>query len=104
MAWRVRAVAVKAQEPPGWLRWTLRASTEDLETMVTADTTPDGRVYDSQSDEYVHTSGDEELDYEVQQHILDTLALRTVSQSLDAIDRERWGRVQQPSDRNRWAA
>jgi hypothetical protein len=81
------------------LRWTVEASTNDQTTMVTADTSHEGAVFDLQADRYVGTTGDAELDYEVRQHIGDVLALRTVLQSLNAIDRRRWGRVQQPRDR-----
>jgi hypothetical protein len=99
--WRVRATKVNARELG--LRWTLQAWTDDLEVTVLADTTRDGSVFDLQSDEYVNTTGDEALDYEVQLHIRDTLALRTVLQSLDAIDGARFGRIQRPADRSRWA-
>lgn len=102
MSWHVRATAVRRHELG--LRWTLEAFTDDLTTSVTADTTYDGSLYDLQSDGYTGTCGDEALDWEVGQHIRDTLALRTVLQSLDAIDKGRWGRIQQPADRSRWAA
>jgi hypothetical protein len=72
--------------------------------MVTADTSAEGHVIDLQCDGYAGTTGNVELDCEVREHIADVLALRTVLQSLDAIDRRRWGRVQQPQDRRRWAA
>ncbi len=102
MAWRVRATSVRVHAIG--LRWRLEAFTDDLSTTVTADTSYDGRVVDLQSDEYSGTSGDEALDFEVCQHIADTLALRNVLQQLDAIDKGRWGRIQQPADRSRWAA
>jgi len=101
MSWRVRATTVRRHDLS--LRWTLEASTDDLATIVTADTTHNGRLLDLQSDGYAGTTGDEALDHKVAEHISDVLALRVVLQSLDAIDRERWGRVQQPADR-RWAA
>jgi hypothetical protein len=96
-AWRVRATAVRAHELG--LRWTLEARTDDVEVIVTADTTRAGSVCGLQSDGYIGTTGDEELDYEVEQHIRDVLALSTVLQSLAAIDRGR-----RRSDRLRWAA
>jgi hypothetical protein len=95
--WRVRAVTVRGHNYG--LRWTLEAATNDLTTTVTADTSHEGAVFDLQCDGYVGTTGDAELDYEVRQHIADVLALRTVLQSLNSIDRRRWGRVQQPKDR-----
>jgi hypothetical protein len=100
--WRVRAVTVR--DFNCGLRWTLDASTNDLTTTITADTSHDGDVVDLQRDDYVGTTGDVELDREVRERIADLLALRTVLQSLNAIDRRRWGRVQQPNDRRRWAA
>lgn len=102
MTWRVGATAVRAHELG--LRWSIEARTDDLETTVTADTGPDGRLRDLQSDGYVGTAGDIELDYAVEQHIRDVLALRAVLQGLNEIDQQRWGRVQKPCDRARWAA
>jgi hypothetical protein len=95
-AWRVRATAVRAHQLG--LRWTLEARTDDVEVTVTADTTRGGQVYDLQSDGYVNGTGDEALDWEVAQHIADTLALRAVLSQLDAIGRGRQGRA----DRLRW--
>ena len=95
--WRVRATAVRVHELG--LRWTLDAFTEDLATTVSADTTRDGRVYDLQSDGYFGTTGDEALDWEVQQHLRDVLALRVVTQQLDAVDVGRWGRVLRAGER-----
>ncbi len=100
--WRVRATGVRRHE--NGLRWTVQAFTDDLDTTVTADTTYAGTVVELQSDGYAGTTGDDALYFEVTQHIADVLSLRTVLQSLDAIDRERFGRVQQPTDRTRWAA
>lgn len=91
MIWSVRATTVKQHELG--LRWTLDAWTSDLATTVTADSTHEGHVYDLASDGYHGTTGDEELDYQVALHIRDTIALRTILQTPDAIDHQRSRRV-----------
>jgi hypothetical protein len=101
MIWTVRVRDIRRHA--GGLRWTLIASTPDLETPIFADTTERGGLFDIQSDEYAGTSGDTELDDLVGECIRTTLAARHAHQLLDGIDRDRWGRVQQPTDR-RWAA
>lgn len=83
----------------GLLRWTLDASTPDLETVVYADTTTAGTVVFLQSDEYVSTAGDPELDELVIEQIKAAVAGRYVSRRLDDLDRPR-----RRSDRLRWAA
>jgi hypothetical protein len=60
----------------GGLRWTIIASTPDLETFVHVDTTEGGSVFDIQSDSYAGTSGDDELDWLVKKVITDTVSLR----------------------------
>jgi hypothetical protein len=97
MTWTVRVRDIRRRVDG--LRWTLVASTADLETLVYADTTEAGRVFGLQSDEYIGTSGDPELDYLIGARIRATLATRNSLQQLDAIDKDRWGRVQRPSDR-----
>jgi hypothetical protein len=87
----------------GGLRWTLVASTDDLETLVYVDTTERGTVLDIQSDSSAGTSGDEELDWLVGEAIRKAIAARYTHQQLDGLDRQRWGRIQQPADR-RWSA
>lgn len=99
--WRVRVREVRRLW--GGLRWTIDASTPDLEAVVYADSTAGGSVYDLQSDEYSGTTGDEALDDVVRQCVRDALATRNACQLLDGIDRRRWGRIQLPADR-RWAA
>jgi hypothetical protein len=101
-SWRVRAVNVR--ECNRGLRWALEAERDGVTAAVTADTSGEGVLSDLQRDGYAGTTGDAELDHEVRKHIADVFALRTVLQSLNAIDRRRWGRVQQPRDRRRWAA
>lgn len=102
MSWRVEMQDVRCHD--GLLRWTLLASTPDLETLVYVDTTERGGVFDIQSDEYSGTSGDLELDDLSAECIHREIASRHISQSLDGLDRQRWGRIQQPRDRDRWAA
>ncbi len=94
--WRACATAVR--EHDGGLRWTLDAWTSDLETVVTVDTTRSGHVFDVQSDGYVGTSGDDELDYECRRHIDELLAIRRVLLALDRIERplHRSDRVRRP--------
>jgi hypothetical protein len=82
------------------LRWTLLASTPDLETLVYVDTSERGSIFDIQSDEYAGTSGDDELDWLVAETIRRAVSQRHVHQSLDQLDGRRWGR-QGPQDR-RW--
>lgn len=102
MIWHVEIRDVRRCN--GTLRWTLLASTPDLETLVHADTTERGTLLDLQSDEYVGTSGDEELDHLVAQTIHWAIAARHSLQQFDELDRQRWGRIQQPRDHGRWAA
>jgi hypothetical protein len=97
MTWRVRATEVRSHELG--LRWTLEASTDDLTTTVTADTSAHGALLDLQSDGYSGTTGDPVLDDQVREHIADVLALRTVLLALDQI-----GQARGRSDRLRWAA
>jgi hypothetical protein len=101
VTWTVRVRDIRRRA--GGLRWTLVASTPDLETLVWADSTLAGAVFDLQSDEYVGTTGDLELDDLARETIRATLAARGAAQQLDAIDRQRWGRIQQPADRRRAA-
>jgi hypothetical protein len=100
--WKVRIRDVRHH--CGGLRWTLIASTPDLETVVHADTTERGSLFDFQSDGYVGTTGDDEVDYLVGEAIRKALTTRNALQRLDELDRQRWGRVQQPRDRWRGAA
>jgi hypothetical protein len=102
MTWRARVRDVRRRD--GGLRWTLLAFTPDLETLVHVDSTERGTVLDIQSDEYCGTSGDEELDWLAGETIRKAIGTRHTSQQLDGIDRQRWGRIQQPVDRARWAA
>jgi hypothetical protein len=100
MTWAVRVRDVRRRA--GGLRWTLLASTPDLETLVYVDTTDRGGVLAMQSDEYLHGTGDDELDYLAGVCVRQALATRNSCQLLDGIDRRRWGRIQQPADR-RWS-
>jgi hypothetical protein len=77
----------------------LDAETDDLATIVVADSTMGGTIYALQSDGYVGTSGDEELDWLVTREIANAVAMRNVSQSLDLVERSRWGRVLTPGER-----
>ncbi len=81
------------------LRWTLRAFADDLAVTITADTTCHGRLVGLQSGSYVGTTGDDELDSAVEQHILDRLAARTIAHQLDAIDAQRADRAQRQGRR-----
>lgn len=101
MSWRVMVRDVRRRD--GLLRWTLIACTADVETLVVVDTTERGTVVDLQSDEYCSTTGDLELDDLCCECVRREVVSRHVSQSLDELDRRRWGRVQMPHDR-RWAA
>lgn len=102
MTWTVSVRDIRRRDRG--LRWTLLASTPDLETLVHVDTTERGTVVDMQSDGYYGTSGDEALDWLCSERIRSTLATRNACQLLDGLDRQRWGRIQQPADRARWAA
>jgi hypothetical protein len=102
MTWTVRVRDIRRHA--GGLRWTLIAATPDLETLLYVDTLESGTVFDMQSDEYSGTSGDAELDDLARECISRSLATRHAAQSLDALERTRWGRVQGPADRARWAA
>ncbi|HEY4810905.1 MAG TPA: hypothetical protein VIH71_07605 [Solirubrobacteraceae bacterium] len=79
------------------LRWHLKtAGNTPLE--ITADTTFDGALLDLQVDRYTETAGDR-LGHEVQECLLDALATRKISASLDEIDRSRFGRVLSSGER-----
>jgi hypothetical protein len=97
VTWILRVTDVRPYEL-GY-RWQLEASTDDLTTVVWADTTRSGHLVGLQSDEYVHTSGDIELDGLIERCVLDAIASRNARSSLDAIDVRRPGR----SDRLRGA-
>jgi hypothetical protein len=95
MTWTARVRDVRRHA--GGLRWTLLASTADLETVVYVDTTERGSVLDIQSDGYVGWSGDEQLDELVCEQIADCLTKRGIHRTLDRIE----GRRPTRSDRVR---
>jgi hypothetical protein len=95
--WQVHVTNVRRFN--GGLRWTLAAATEDLETVVTADSTASGgRLLYMQSDEYCGWTGDQALDDLVIEVVEKAVAGRAIHRQIDAIERPR-----ERSDRLRWS-
>jgi hypothetical protein len=88
---------------PDAIRWVIEVTGEDGHQVIAADATAGGRVFALQS-----TTGYERPGAELQEligrHVARTVEQRHVAQLLDEVDLRRWGRVQRPSDRRRWAA
>jgi len=101
MIWRARVKDVRPHD--NGLRWTLLSWTSDIEVLVHVDTSRDGKLaFDIQSDGYVGTSGDLELDDAAISAIRWTVANRRAVRQLDALDKRRWGAG--PRERLRGAA